>query len=270
MSGQVIFFDKNLLDLSIASVQITVTDSVAVNDGSAAVDFLRNRSNSSAWITTGSNDTANTTLLANWIDYELVDSIMLVKHNFKNFTVEGFSGMAWEPILTETNNTKTTTFIETTLPLISQIRIVVYETMVADDDKEMYQLIATKKLGVGRLEGFPLIKSPRLDTRKKISKMLSGKINIMESLGSFSCKLSVENWKSDVDLSIVESIYLNRSGVLMSLSGFREEQFSSSRYGYRDEDIFFVRPKNDWRPEWYAGVYSLGMKVDMDLEECIE
>lgn len=270
MSGQVIFFEKNIIDLSMSAVTLTVTDAIATNTGQDIVNFIRNRNNSSAWLTTESTDAANTELLAEWGDSESIDAIILVKHNFKSFIVEvSTDGIAWENVLTETVNTKNTSFIEMTDKTANRARITIHGTFVVDDDKILHQLIITRKIGEGRLDGYPVIKSPLFDRRKKISKMLSGKINVTESVGGFSCTLAVENWKNNNDLTIIESIYFNRAGVLMSLSGFMEEQFSSKRYGYRNEDLYFVRPTNDWQPEWYKGLYQSGMVVSLDLEECL-
>jgi hypothetical protein len=69
----------------------------------------------------------------------------------------------WSLLESFSNNEKTTNFLEFSPCLIRQVRIVIHETMIANDDKILHQLIVTKKVGQGRLEGFPIIKNPTFD-----------------------------------------------------------------------------------------------------------
>lgn len=271
-AGQIRFFKKSRLDLENVNASITVTDATATNNGQSFVDFLRNRNNASAWMTTGSDDAALTTLTCEFTDERDFDSIILVCHNLKAYTIKYWDGALYQDFSTpiaETVNAKATTFHQFDKVSTSRIQIIIQGTFVADADKKMKQLIMTENLAAGKLEGWPLIRKPRHTTNKKVTTMLSGKVNVVESVGAFSAELSVRNWTIDTDLNIVEEIYFGRRGVLMWLSGGDDTQFSSRRIGYRDEDIYLVRAVNDYSPEWVSGVYVNGLKIKMSLKEAI-
>lgn len=270
MAGQIKFFKKSFIDADRTNPTITVTDSVATNDGQEFVEYLRNRNNNSGWNTSGSADSANTEILIELKDFQDVDMVMLVKHNFKNFLVEYFDiGLgSFQTYGSFTDNTNTTTLIEKSVNT-DQIRITITGTFVADDDKTMRQLIVTENFFEGQFEGWPVIRNPKSSLNRKTSSMLSGKQRVVESRGAYSCELEVSLLKIAEDLSLIEKIYYNREGVLMLLSGGLEDQFSSLRVGYRNEDIVLVRPVNELELPFVKGIYSTGIKIKMKLAEVV-
>ena len=275
MAQQTKFFKKNIIDLSLTYVTMTVTDAVAYDNGQSIINFVRNRNNTSAWLTTESTDAANTEILAEFGVGRDVTDILLVKHNWKAFTIQYWNSdlLAWDDFSTpiaETANSETTSHFEFDRVETDKIKIIITGCQIVDADKELYQLIVTEKVGGGALEGWPMIKNPTHDKNKKITKMLSGKINCLESVGAFTADLEVTNWKSANDLAIVEDIYFRREGVLMWLCGGDESQFTYAAQGYRKEDIYFVRPTNNYEPEWAKGIYTSGLKIQMKFAEAIE
>lgn len=272
MPKQIIFFRKNWIDLSQAA-SLTVTDAIATNTGQSYVDFVRNRNNFSAWMTTGSTDAANTQIDIDMIDSKTISDILLVKHNFKSYTIKYYNGSSYVDFSTAINvsaNALSTTYHTFTPVVIQKIRIIVTGTMTVDDDKRLCQLIITEKIASGQLVGWPQIKKPTLSTNKKISKAISGKISVIETVGFFSAQLTVDSWSIDEDLTIVEAIYNNRSGVLMWICGNDQGQFKTVRQGYRLEDIYLVRPIDDYVPEYNDGIYTNGLKIKMQLQESID
>lgn len=270
MSGQIKFFRKNHIDADRVSPVITVTDSVATNNGQEYIKFLRNRNNNSGWNTSGSNDSANTQILVELRDYQNVDVIMFVRHNFKNFLVEVYdSGFGdFVEYANIVNNEETTTLLEKSV-YTDQVRITIYGTTEPDLDKTMRQLIITENFFSGQFEGWPIIKKPVTSLNKKVTSMISGKKRIVETRGAYSCELNVKLLKIDEDLTMIENIFFNREGVLMLLSGGNEDQFSSRRIGYRNEDIVLVRPVNELELPFVKGIYSTGIKIKMKLIEAV-
>lgn len=272
MSGQITFFEKNVIDLDNENVTITVTDSVADENGQDFVNFVRNRNLTSAWLTTGSTDAANTQLDFEWVDQNTISEIILVRHNWKAFTIQYWNGSSFVDFSTpisETVNADSTSIFSFTAVQTDQIRIIITAAQVVDADKQLFQIIVTNKILTGALNGWPVIRSPRHSTNKIVTPMLSGKRNVIESLGFFSCQLSVESWRDDEDLTLIERIYFGRNPVLLWLSGGVEEQFSTNRIGYRNEDFYLVRPTDDYTPEYLKGLYKSGLKISMKLEEVI-
>jgi len=271
-TGQIKFFRKNHIDLDRPNPELTVTDLVAINNGQAATKFLRNRDNNSGWRTTDSTDAANTELLIDLKDYQDITDVMLIKHNFKDFLVEYYD-VSSAMFLTYENvvgNTKTTNVLNKETAInTNQIKITITATMQTDEDKSMRQLIITEKFGAGQLESFPVIKNPKSSLNKKVNKLLGGRVNVVETRGSYSASLNVKFLRIDQDLEMIECIFWNREGVLMLLSGGNEDQFFSKRIGYRDEDIVLVRPTNELELPYNAGVYTNGIKIKMNVQEVV-
>jgi len=261
---------KNKIDIDNNNTTITVTDSVATNNGQSIVDFIRNRNNSSAWLTTESTDAANTTLEINMADVELIDTIILIGHNLKSFTIQYFDS-GWQNFSTpiaETNNDDSSTEFTFNEVYTGRIKIVITGTQVADSDKIIKQLIITKLLR--KLEAYPEIKNVRVSRSRSISEMISGKSNFVSQVGGFKVDLRLKYWKDPDDLDAIETIYTNRLPVLVWLCGGNEDQFSSKRIGYRKEDVYLMRPANDYSPDWFNSIYSTGLDLTIQLIEAVD
>lgn len=265
MAEPILFFKKAKTDLSEDNVSATA------NEGSEFANYALNRSNLSAWITTGSSDSSGTTWTVDMTDEKTISEILLIKHNFKSFTVKYWDGAAYQdfsPAISETTNTEEVNRYSVTEVATSKIQITINGTMTPDEDKYLFQFIATEVLG--QLAGYPVIKNPVLSRNKKKSTMLSGKLNISENVGGFSCDLSVSEWKSDADLTLVETLYSSSDGFLVWLCGGDEDQFASLRKGYRLEDLFLMKCVNDYEPEYVAGMYRRGMNITIKLAEVVQ
>lgn len=271
MSSQIQFFKKNIIDLDNTAVTITATDGVATSAGDDITDFLRNRKNTSSWITTGTTDAGgNTTLTVNWGSDRDIDHIILVNHNFKAYTIKYWNGSSYVNFATAinpSNDTNTTTKYNTASTSTSRIQIIVTATQTVDAEKKMAQLIVTEELG--QFTGWPVVSNPTLSKNRQVTTMLSGKKNIVDSVGFFSCTLTVDNWNDDTDLTLVETLYDRSEGFLLWLGGGDESQFSSVRKGWRKQDLFLVRPSDELTSEFVKGLYVTGLKVRIKLEEVI-
>lgn len=266
MASQIIFFKKNKADFEMDYVTATASEG---NDTSRNV---LNRSNKSAWATSGSVDASNTTLEIDMVDVRLIDSILLMKHNFKSFKIEYWNDdtLAYQTFPTpidQTTNTSESSYFSVSPTYTSKLRLTVRGTMVANADKHLFQFIMTEK--IGQLAGWPIIKKPLIGRDIKKRKMLSGKMHVVENVGFYQCRLSVAHWKSSEDLAIVEALYDQSEGFLFWPCGGDEAQFSSVRQGYRFEDIYLVRCLNEYSPEWDGGLYKNGLKIDIDLAEVV-
>lgn len=270
MAQQIKWYKKNFADIDNDNTTITITDATATDNGQAYVDFMRNRKNTSGWRTTGSNDAANSQIDVDLGDSYDVDRILIVGHNLKAFTVQYWDGASFADFSTavnETTNTKTTNEFSFTSVSTDQIRIVITGTQTVDADKVIKQLIITESLG--QFEGWPQIRKPRSSKNKRTTKLLSGKSLVTRQVGFFSCQLSVNNWLSANDVSILESIYFSLDGVLMWINAGDDDQFARNHIGYRSEDIYLVSPTDEYTPEFFDYYYRTGIKVTMKLEEVV-
>ena len=269
MSEQIRIYNKNKCDLSIDNVTITAANDEATNTGQDFVDLLRNRSNSSGWATTGSSDTATCTLEFELASGQEVDTLILIEHNFKDYDLHYWTGIAWTLIEAVTSNTETTNYHHFNSVIAYKIRVTINSTQVANEDKRMAQFIITDKLQSGQFEGFPVIQAVKHKTNKRVSTMLSGKALVVEGIGSTEFTLSYKLINLDNDLALLESMYNLKQGFLISLSGGDEAQFSSSRIGYRKKDLYFVRMMDDYADNFYKGIYSSGVVIKAKLREAV-
>lgn len=265
MSAQIIFFDKSLCDYG-SSLNVNPNGTTASASQASDLAYLvQDRSNRTAWITTGSVDADNTWFLMDLGDTRTITEILLIKHNFKNYLIQYWDGANYVDLVTVTNSVLTTSRHTVSSTLTSRIKITITGTQVANADKFLYQLILTTL--VGQLTGWPIIDAPTHERNRQTAKMLSGKTSLSVGLGAFSCSLKVAIWKDSNDLAIVESLFDSSEGVLVWLCGGDENQFSSKRKGYRLEDIYLMRAVSDYQPQWAEGIYSNGLVIDIDLAE---
>ena len=270
MSGQIKFYERNIIDLTNTNVTISVTDSVATNTGSTFADYMRNRKNTSAWITTGSSDAGTTTLIVDMTESRSLEKIIIIGHNFKAYTVKYWNGAAYVDFSTaiaETAYADTDSFHDFTAISTIKIQIIITETQVADEDKYIKQLILIEERA--QFDAYPDIKNPTHDNGKRVTKMLSGKKNIVSAVGAFNCELAVSTLSNAADLALIEQLFERKVGFLVLLSGELESQFKNVLAGYRNEDIYLMKCSNNYEPEFYKYCYQLGTKVKMKLTEVI-
>jgi hypothetical protein len=261
---QILFFEKNYGDLQ--NPNATATASQA----SDFADFPRNRKNTSAWITTGSVDLDATTYEYDFSDEEDVDQIILLKHNFKSYTVKYWDGSLYQdfsPAISETTNTAENTHYNVTQVSTTKVQITINGTFVADSDKNLGQFIVTKRLG--RLNAWPEIKKPTISRNRVVNNMLSGKASVVENVGQYSADLSIQVWSDDGDLTLIENLYDRFNGFLFWPCGGDETQFSTIRQGYRIEDIFLCKFVDENVPEYLRGIYKSGIVVKIKLRESV-
>lgn len=264
MSYQIRFFEKSRSDLEYSIVSATASQ------GSTYASYALNRSNRNAWITSGSVDADNTTWTVSWTVGQTISEILLVKHNFKAFTIKYWNGSAYvafstpisQTVCTEETSWYSFNEVETT-----SIQITITGTQVVDDEKRLYQFICTNL--IGQFNAWPVIDKPMVSKYRQTNAMLSGKSNVYENAGKFSCSLVIEALTDDDDLAIIESLYDSHEGFLVWLCGGSETQFKTIRQGYRLEDIFLMKCSNEYSPLYRDGLYKTGIKIQMDLEETI-
>lgn len=274
MSQQPRFFKKNLIDLSFDSVTFSITDSVASNTGSSLTNLMLNRDNDSGWATTGSDDSANTQLDLTFNSTLQFDSIILVGHNFDNFTIQYLNDSAvytdFSTAISPTGLTETTSFFEFDVVNSTGIRLIIGGTQTADVDKFLSQFIITQKIRTGQLVGWPLIKKPTVDLQKRNLTTISGKSKITQRVGAFSCDMDFKTWPSQADMDLIEDLhFFYPNGFLFWPSGGDDTQFKYKRQGFRKQDIYLCGVRSEWEPEFYKGLYKNGIDLKVKLVEVI-
>lgn len=261
------FFKKNIYDLSNTIPVTTVTDAIATSTGEDYTILMRNRDNRSGWATTDSTDAANTTLEIDFVDIREFDSILILGHNLKAFTLQYWTGSIWTDFSTpinETTNIDTSNYYSFTKVFSSKLKLVITGTQVANDDKLIRQFIVTELYGEFTVE--PRVR-PIVDRDRVSTKYLSGKTNVSKAIGGFVCEIKLDSVSNENDLALVELIFDSYEGVLTWLCGGDDTQFETQRIGWRLEDIYLMQPTNEYHPEWQDGFYKHGMPILLKMVE---
>ncbi|OFZ54979.1 MAG: hypothetical protein A2428_03135 [Bdellovibrionales bacterium RIFOXYC1_FULL_54_43] len=267
MPSQIIVFKKNICDYG---------NSEVVLSASAAgefVNYLRDRSNRTGWMTTGSSDAEQVTLTADFGDTRDFDSLLLVKQNFKSYSAQYEDPVTEQMVDFSTpinvlNNQDEVAYHHFQKVASKKLEIKINGTMIPNSEKRMCQLIATELRG--QFQAWPVIKDPTHSRNRTKTKMLSGKQSVRENVGGTSFKLKVKILKNQADIDLVESMYDSSEGFLVWPCGGDSSQFISSIKGYRKEDIFLMKCENEYESERYGGFYQSGIELGMNLAEVVD
>lgn len=278
MGSKIKFFEKNYLDIDNDNASITVTDTTNVDtdDGQEFVNNLRDRKNTSSWSTINSDTNGTTVIDCVLQDYREVDSIILIKNNFEDFTIEYNDGINFNVYNTTTGNTKQNLLLELDNVLTNRVRITITKsrddafTGISEGDRYLFQLIITKKASEQELDSYPIIKNATTKNINRVNTSLSGKAIPVFKEPTFSVDLSLKAFTSQNDFTFFDNLHNLRRSYLISLSGFDESQFSMLLRGYRDEDIKLVRMVNDLTNEFYKSIYTSGASLKLKLEESLD
>lgn len=274
MSQQPMFFEKNKIDLNESNISITVSDAVATNDGASFLDLMRNRNNTSGWITTDSTDAANTTITVDMVDTQDIDQILLLNHNLKAYTIKYWDGAAYQDFSTaisETTNTAVNSSYSFTQVSTSRVQIIITGAQTVDADKFIAQLILTAKINTtGQLIGWPIFKKTQLDLSKRSVEAISGKLHVSDKVGAYRTEMTFKTWPESDDMTLLENVTLRQKrGFLFWPCGGDETQFSRVTEGWRLEDIFLCKVTSEWSPNWSRGIYTTGLDLKVKLSEVI-
>ncbi len=264
MPSQPIFFRKNYADISYPEVVATASNSPDT------AQYALNRSNGSAWVTTSSTDAENTTFEVDWENARSVTDIILVKHNFKSFTIEYWDGAAYQaftPAISPTTTAIDVSSFQVAAVATKKIRITIHSTQVVDAQKYLYQFIATTRLG--QFTGWPIIK-PKVSQNLKTTRMLSGKLSVTQNVGYTAFEMGVSNWAIQEDITLIEKLYFWVESFLVWPGGGNSSQFRIASKPFRTEDIYLMRMTGDYQPARASGLYQAGLNIKVNFEEVAE
>lgn len=263
MAKQISFFEKNLLDLDNQAATVTATL------GDEFAKFIRTRTLKNAWLTTDSVDADEP-----YLDIDLgapyqIDTFIFVDFNFKSYKIELYDSETgiWTEIYSKADETKETVELTFAEFYGQRFKITVLGTQTPDSDKQLNRLLITKKLG--SFSYWPRIDSPVIDKGKSARTALSGKRSVLQTVGAFACKLTLENWRNSADLALIESLYNQVQGFQVWLGSGDQDQFFYAAESYRNKDIYLMSFANSFAPKLKDGLYVNGYDLTLDLVESV-
>jgi hypothetical protein len=270
VSGGIKFFEKSKCDIDVDAC------SVAVSSGSTVKDNIRDRKNTTRWVSVSSNDTTTETITVDFGSAQTINRLVLVKNNFKAFNVQYWNGSAYtdfasvvtkegtQATVTETANAKTTNYYEFTAVSTQYIKVSITSTQTVNAQKYLYQLIATKESGT--LTGFPKHEREFVPiTSKKTT--LSGKPKYSIFGEQYSCNLGFNFYPTAADHTIILALWEGLTEFIIYPCGGNEDQFRFKTKGDRLEDIFLVFFDSGFAPNYVENVYVLPLNYNIRLVE---
>ena len=175
------------------------------SNGTSTAIFCLDRNPYTYWYTSGSNDSTTEVLTITFPSSVPITRLLLLDHNFKNYTVKylnglgafvdftnavGMDGAMSGGKIAETIFSDGSSYYEFDSVTTNQIKISIVSTQVTNADKFLNACIATTEIGT--LAGYPTISPIAVDRNSKIKKTLSGRYSIQksdETVASLNCSL---------------------------------------------------------------------------------
>lgn len=266
--GKIRVYEKSKLDLDFDATVLTVTDATASDSGQDYVDYVRDRTNFTGWGTTGSNDAALTQMLIDTADAYELNTIALIEHNFKAYTLQYWDGanfVNFSTPINETVNVQTTNFHVFNNQRANLFKLIVQGTHIVDADKLIRQIIFTRL--IGEFEAQPEISRMQFNNDRKSLRLVSGKRHISQRANSLNVRLRFPPNKSVNDANLVKNIFDSFEGRLFSFVGGDHTGIANPVSGFNKRDIFLMIPTNDLDTAFKDGFFNSGQEYDIDLAE---
>lgn len=271
ISGGIKFLRKNRGDIDDENA------SASVSSGTATRTYARNRKRYLRWESSGSDDLTTETYELNFGDSYDIDRLILNRHNFKAFTVEYWNGAAWtdfanvvtkegtQATVTETVNTKTTSYYEFDSVNTEKIRLSIDTTQTVDAEKYIYELIATEEIGT--LVGYPIY-SGTFAKRRALKQAFTGR-QAQSIMGeSYRGSLAFNFYPVEADHLVIKELWELDKEFLIYPCGANEDQFRyTTMIGNRLRDIFLVNFISDLTPIYERNVYINALNYSVNLSE---
>lgn len=256
------FFEKSRADFDIEEVALTVTS------GAGSIERIRDRTTYRKWQSIGSDDTTTETITIDWNSSQTIDSIFVIKSNWKEYTIKYWDGASYvdfSTVIAETTNTDETKLHEFDAVTTERIQINIETTFVADAEKQVFQVVPTKS--VGTFVGYPQF-APNNRIERVRKELLNGKPRFSDYDFQFRCTMTFQRYPVAADHSIITSLFLARREFLFWPCGGDETQFRFEFVGTRLEDLFLVQFADGQLPQWFEqNIYENGAEYSISLEE---
>jgi hypothetical protein len=178
------------------------------------------------------DDTTTVTWTISYNKTVAIDRIFLNRINFKEFTVQYWSGVIWADFsavigldgslaggISETDFADETAYYEFDAINTTSIQITATKTQTADQEKIIYNLFTTEELGT--LEYFPQIPVIETTRNPRESEGLGGLMNSQKSYEVVSFNIDFVNYPSQADYDLARTLYNSDDSFLVWLCGGR-------------------------------------------------
>lgn len=256
--------------------------SATASSGASSKDSILDKNEFTFWTSVGSDDTTTETLVVTFPASLIIDRILLLDHNFKEFTIKydlasvftdfanvvGLDGALGGGI-SETVFADDTAYYEFDPVTTTRIEITCTKAQIVDAQKFLAQVISTEEIET--LVGFPQIRRLSHSRNARAVKVLSGKSIIQKSLDSLSFELQFKDYPPtlETDLALPSTLFERSNSFLVWLCGGRRGTtfFRFTNRGFRLKDIPEMQMERDMRTTYRKNVYTLPPTITFRLRQ---
>jgi len=257
---------------------------IAASSGDSSSIRALDRSLVSYWRSVGSIDSITETITITFNASKVINRILLLDHNWKEFTVKYFSGGSYVNFasvlgidgsiasISETTFAEDSAYYEFAPVATTSIQITVTKTQVVDQEKYINQIIATTELGT--LVGYPDVNGLDMTTNAREKKVLSGKIITMKSEKSLKFSLAFKNYPPSLsnDIDLMFSLWESDDTFLIWLCGGRRgsNYFRKQLRGFRLRDVICAQTSAVINPDYSKNVFTLPINFTIKMNEAVD
>lgn len=238
---------------------------ITVSHGSVSKGYMFDRDPDSKWTTSGANDDATSvTAIIEFFEDGVaverdIDRLLLINHNFKAWTLEYWDGAAWQPLTSETVDDEEITFKTFGQVSTTKVRLTVTETQVADQEKEVGEIIVCAIL----LD--PARDPDNLDVtwREMSAEIMMGDGSLHKTVTRWA-QNRVQRYECRVNFSFLDE---DDRADLKAIRDAGEPFLWYPESVARPGEIYLVHWANPWTEKYVSSYKGAGSEVTMALKE---
>lgn len=275
ISGGIKFFDRSKA-LSRDGATITATS----GDDSSIYTLSLNKY--IGWTSVGSTDATTETLNIDLITSKTINIILLVDHNFKEFTVKYWNGSTYVDFTTvtgidgtlgggisETSFSQDTAYYEFDEISTTKIEITITKTQTVDAQKSLIYANITSEIGT--FDGFPNVNNVSHSRNSRIKKSLSFKDINQKSYETVAISMDLMRYPGQNDIDIIDILHTLDETFQIWLCGGRygTTYFRFAQRGWNLKDIYNVQMIDDLGATYADNVYVHGVNKTLTVNEAV-
>lgn len=257
----------------------------SATNGSSTANYALDRNPFTYWYTVGSSDVSTETYTITLASPATINRILLLDHNFKQYTIQYFASAAWHNFtnvvgldgsvsgISETIFADNSSYYEFDSVTATSIKLTVTKTQLANQDKQLSQFIITNEIGT--FMGFPQVKSVTVDRNSKVKKTLSGRFSIQKADETAAFSLSFKSYPSsiiyNVDIDLLMALHDQDTPFLVWLCGGRRGStyFNYTLRGFRLKDVYQMQIDKAYKLSYTESIYKNSLNCEVELVESI-
>jgi hypothetical protein len=272
ITGGIKFFERNQ-----ALAKDGNTASATTNDGAAI--YLLTNNKYVRWESVNSNDITTEVVTITFKNTRTIDRLLLTRHNLKQYQITyngtnefaNVSNLDGDLVggIAETTYDKNTSYYKFDEVQVDSITITMNTTQVADAQKFITELVATRELGT--LAGFPRVRNMLHSRNLRGAKVLSGKNVLQPTYETTSFRLGLSNYAVKNDVLLFDSIHEREQSLLVWLCGGRygDEFFPTPQRGFNLEDLYSMKINRPLPANYANGIYTNGANGTLSFVEVV-